>query len=388
MDFGVVGNSQGYLNRYLHYNWTRHWTIRGNGGNEDNGFCNGRNGYGNGSSISDINETLNLRYDNQIESITDKIKEGSEVMKKMARNLTSPDIAGISIIEKKNMVRDLAGQLSDFKSKFDSAKNKFDQMYNDTKRANIDQQHYLSVTQNRLTALNQEKNATKVELLELLRSKQDRNLDLYRAKAEFKRADRRLDQARRDSRNSASAETDWRIACAAAWYLIVPCIGFGVAVGDSETDSQQYAAWRDYAHRKLIDAKDLEEKMRLLRVSLERTEKLQEFQQQISTALRLKIQKQELILEEFSGLQQTIQGFKTEVDMVQATAHTVTDYRGIHLDSFVRHFKNLVEYIFDEDRFMWRQTRSRMEEKVQQIFSNLLSAETDLKIFKAAGRVK
>ena len=31
---------------------------------------------------------------------------------------------------------------------------------------------------------------------------------------------------------------------------------------------------------------------------------------------------------------------------------------------------------------MWRQTRLRMEEKVQQIFSNLLSAERDLKIFK------
>merc|ERR1712088_469382 len=127
------------------------------------------------SSISAINEMFNINYDDQIESITDKIKEGSEVMKQMARNLTSPDVAGLSVIEKKNMVRDLAGQLSDFKSKFDSAKNKFDQMYQDFKRANIDQQHYLSVTQNRLTALNQEKKSTKVKLLELLRSKQDRN---------------------------------------------------------------------------------------------------------------------------------------------------------------------------------------------------------------------
>ena len=57
-------------------------------------------------------------------------------------------------------------------------------------------------------------------------------------------------------------------------------------------------------------------------------------------------------------------------------------YDGNNLKSFVQHFKNLVEYIFSEDRFMWRQGRSRMEEKVQQIFSNLLSAETDLKIFK------
>jgi len=96
----------------------------------------------------------------------------------------------------------------------------------------------------------------------------------------------------------------------------------------------------------------------------------------------LKIQKQKLILREFGRLQESIQEFKTEVDMVQARAQSVEGYGGINLESFVQHFKNLVEYIFDEDRFMWRQTRLRMEEKVQQIFSNLLSAERDLKIFK------
>merc|ERR1712203_874228 len=125
----------------------------------------------------------------QVESITDKIKEGSEVMKQMAQNLTSADIAGISIIDEKNMVRDLAGQLSDFKSKFDSAKIKFDLMYEETKRKNIEQQHYLSVTQNNLTALNQKKNARRIEISELLSSKQDANLDLDTAKAEFDRAD-------------------------------------------------------------------------------------------------------------------------------------------------------------------------------------------------------
>merc|ERR1712203_120642 len=156
----------------------------GNGGDEYGNGGDGGNGHDNGhgqgtssslSSISAINETLNLSYGDQIERITDKIKEGSEVMKQMARNLTSVDIAGLSRNEKKNMVRDLAGQLSDFKSKFSSAKNKFDQMYNDTKRKNIDEQHYLSVTQNRLTDLNQEKNETRVGILSLIRRKQDVN---------------------------------------------------------------------------------------------------------------------------------------------------------------------------------------------------------------------
>merc|ERR1711953_129327 len=151
-----------------------------------------------GASISAINEMFNINYDDQIESITDKIKEGSEVMKQMAQNLTSPDIAGLSVIEKENMVRDLAGQLSEFKSKLDSAKIKFDLMYEDTKRENIEQQHYLSVTQNNLTALNQKKNEKRIEISELLSSKQDADLDLDTAKAEFDRADRKKEEAWQD----------------------------------------------------------------------------------------------------------------------------------------------------------------------------------------------
>jgi len=338
------------------------------------------------SSISAIHETLNLSYDDQVESITDKIKEGSEVMKQMAQNLTSADIAGISIIDEKNMVRDLAGQLSDFKSKFDSAKIKFDLMYEETKRKNIEQQHYLSVTQNNLTALNQKKNARRIEISELLSSKQDANLDLDAAKAEFDRADLKLEQARRDYRNSEKTQGEWGLACGIGMILVIPsivaCPGWGITASMASDDYEVYKIRRDNAQIKLTKAEDLEEKIRLLRTSLERTEKLYDFYQRISTTLRLRILKQKLILREFGRLQESIQEFKTEVDMVQARAQSVEGYGGINLESFVQHFKNLVEYIFDEDRFIWRQTRLRMEEKVQQIFSNLLSAERDLKIFK------
>merc|ERR1711953_835110 len=339
------------------------------------------------SSISAIHATLNLSYDDQVESITDKIKEGSEVMKQMAQNLTSADIAGISIIDEKNMVRDLAGQLSDFKSKFDSAKIKFDLMYEDTKRKNIEQQHYLSVTQNNLTALNQKKNARRIEISELLSSKQDADLDLDTAKAEFDRADRKKEEAWQDYWISEKTQEDWGLACAIGLILfvipsIVACPGWGITSSMASDDYEVYKIRRDNAQIKLTKAEDLEEKIRLLRTSLERTEELYDFCQQISKTLRLKIQKQKLILREFGRLQESIQEFKTEVDMVQARAQSVEGYGGINLESFVQHFKNLVEYIFDEDRFIWRQTRLRMEEKVQQIFSNLLSAERDLKIFK------
>jgi len=338
------------------------------------------------SSISAINEMFNINYDDQIESITDKIKEGSEVMKQMAQNLTSPDIAGLSVIEKENMVRDLAGQLSDFKSKFDSAKIKFDLMYEDTKRENIEQQHYLSVTQNNLTALNQKKNEKRIEISELLSSKQDANLDLDTAKAEFDRADRKKEEAWQDYRISRKTQSEWGFACAIGLILVIPsivaCPGWGITASMASDDYEVYKIRRDKAQIKLRKAEDLEEKIRLLRVSLERTEELYDFCQQITTTLRLKIQKQKLILREFGRLQESIQEFKTEVDMVQARAQSVEGYGGINLESFVQHFKNLVEYIFDEDRFIWRQTRLRMEEKVQQIFSNLLSAERDLKIFK------
>merc|ERR1712203_403268 len=338
------------------------------------------------SSISAINEMFNINYDDQIESITDKIKEGSEVMKQMAQNLTSPDIAGLSVIEKENMVRDLAGQLSDFKSKFDSAKIKFDLMYEDTKRENIEQQHYLSVTQNNLTALNQKKNEKRIKISELLSSKQDANLDLDTAKAEFDRADRKKEEAWQDYRISRKTQSEWGFACAIGLILVIPsivaCPGWGITASMASDDYEVYKIRRDKAQINLRKAEDLEEKIRLLRVSLERTEELYDFCQQISTTLRLKIQKQKLILREFGRLQESIQEFKTEVDMVQARAQSVEGYGGINLESFVQHFKNLVEYIFDEDRFIWRQTRLRMEEKVQQIFSNLLSAERDLKIFK------
>jgi len=329
---------------------------------------------------------FNINYDDQIESITDKIKEGSEVMKQMAQNLTSPDIAGLSIIEKENMVRDLAGQLSDFKSKFDSAKIKFDLMYEDTKRENREQQHYLSVTQNNLTALNQKKNEKRIEISKLLRIKQDANLDLDTAKAEFDRADRKKEEAWQDYRISEKTQGEWGLACAIGLILVIPsivaCPGWGITASMASDDYEVYKIRRDNAQIKLRKAEDLEEKIRLLRVSLERTEELYDFCQQTSTKLRLKIQKQKLILREFGRLQESIQEFKTEVDMVQARAQSVEGYGGINLESFVQHFKNLVEYIFDEDRFIWRQTRLRMEEKVQQIFSNLLSAERDLKIFK------
>merc|ERR1712062_823479 len=338
------------------------------------------------SSISAINEMFNINYDDQIESITDKIKEGSEVMKQMAQNLTSPDIAELSVIEKENMVRDLAGQLSDFKSKFDSAKIKFDMMYEDTKRKNIEQQHYLSVTQNNLTVLNQKKNEKRIEISQLLSSKQDANLDLDAAKAEFDRADLKLEQARRDYQNSEKTQGEWGLACGIGMILVIPsivaCPGWGITASMASDDYEVYKIRRDNAQIKLTKAEDLEEKIRLLRTSLERTEKLHDFYQRISTTLRLRILKQKLILREFGRLQESIQEFKTEVDMVQARAQSVEGYGGINLESFVQHFKNLVEYIFDEDRFMWRQTRLRMEEKVQQIFSNLLSAERDLKIFK------
>merc|ERR1712062_589036 len=138
------------------------------------------------SSISAIHETLNLSYDDQVESITDKIKEGSEVMKQMAQNLTSADIAGISIIDEKNMVRDLAGQLSDFKSKFDNEK--------------------------------------RIEISELLSSKQDANLDLDAAKAEFDRADLKLEQARRDYQNSEKTQGEWGLACGIGMILVIPSI--------------------------------------------------------------------------------------------------------------------------------------------------------------------
>jgi len=241
------------------------------------------------SSISAINEMFNINYDDQIESITDKIKEGSEVMKQMAQNLTSPDIAELSVIDEKNLVRDLAGQLSEFKSKFDSAKIKFDLMYEDTKRKNIDQQHYLSETQNNLTALNQEKNATRNEILELLRNKQDVNLDLDTARAEFQMADRRLEQALQDYRISRKTSGEWLLACGIGLILIIPsivaCPGWGVTASMASDDYEVYKIRRDNAQIKLRKAEDLEEKMRLLRVSLERTEELYDFCRQISTTL-------------------------------------------------------------------------------------------------------
>jgi len=283
---------------------------------------------------------FNINYDDQIESITDKIKEGSEVMKQMAQNLTSADIAGISIIDEKNMVRDLAGQLSDFKSKFDSAKNKFDQMYQDFKRRNIDQQHYLSVTQNNLTALNQKKNARRIEISELLSSKQDANLDLDAAKAEFDRADLKLEQARRDYRNSEKTQGEWGLACGIGMILVIPsivaCPGWGITASMASDDYEVYKIRRDNAQIKLTKAEDLEEKIRLLRTSLERTEKLYDFYQRISTTLRLRILKQKLILREFGRLQESIQEFKTEVDMVQARAQSVEGiYQSIKVDSTI-----------------------------------------------------
>merc|ERR1712203_1340381 len=246
----------------------------------------------------------------------------------------------------------------------------------------IEQQHYLSVTQNNLTALNQKR----IEISELLSSKQDANLDLDTAKAEFDRADRKKEQARRDYQNSEKTQGEWGLACGIGMILVIPsivaCPGWGITASMASDDYEVYKIRRDNAQIKLTKAEDLEEKIRLLRTSLERTEKLYDFYQRISTTLRLRILKQKLILREFGRLQESIQEFKTEVDMVQARAQSVEGYGGINLESFVQHFKNLVEYIFDEDRFIWRQTRLRMEEKVQQIFSNLLSAERDLKIFK------
>merc|ERR1712154_743686 len=302
------------------------------------------------SSISAINEMFNINYDDQIDRITDKIKEGSEVMKQMARNLTSADIAGLSIIEKENMVRDLAGQLSDFKSKFDSAKIKFDLMYEDTKRENREQQHYLSVTQNNLTALNQKKNEKRIEISKLLRIKQDANLDLDTAKAEFDRADRKKEEAWQDYRISEKTQGEWGLACAIGLILVIPsivaCPGWGITASMASDDYEVYKIRRDNAQIKLRKAEDLEEKMRLLRTSLERTEELYDFCQRISTTLRLRILKQKLILREFGRLQESIQEFKTEVDMVQERDQSVEGYGGINLESFVQHFKNLVEYIF------------------------------------------
>ena len=311
----------------------------GNGGDEYGNGGDGGNGHDNGhgqgtssslSSISAINETLNLSYGDQIERITDKIKEGSEVMKQMARNLTSVDIAGLSRNEKKNMVRDLAGQLSDFKSKFSSAKNKFDQMYNETKRKNIDEQHYLSVTQNRLTDLNQEKNETRVGILSLIRRKQDVNSNLRNAKAEFEIADRNFEQAGENYRNSVKTKNDWEIACAATFFLVFTCIGYAATYEQANVEYERYKERHRQAKNKLAQAEDLEEKMRLLRTSLERTEKLQDFYQQTSTTLRLRILKQKLILREFSRLQQKIQEFKTEVDVVYERAQSVEGFKGTY----------------------------------------------------------
>merc|ERR1712203_603257 len=187
----------------------------------------------------------------------------------------------------------------------------------------IEQQHYLSVTQNNLTALNQKR----IEISELLSSKQDANLDLDTAKAEFDRADRKKEEAWQDYRISEKTQSEWGLACAIGLILVIPsivaCPGWGITASMASDDYEVYKIRRDNAQIKLRKAEDLEEKIRLLRVSLERTEELYDFCQQITTTLRLKIQKQKLILREFGRLQESIQEFKTEVDMVQARAQSV-----------------------------------------------------------------
>ena len=169
----------------------------------------------------------------------------------------------------------------------------------------------------------------------MLSSKQDANLDLDTAKAEFDRADRKKEEAWQDYWISEKTQEDWGLACAIGLILfvipsIVACPGWGITASMASDDYEVYKIRRDNAQIKLTKAEDLEEKIRLLRTSLERTEKLYDFYQRISTTLRLRILKQKLILREFSRLQQKIQEFKTEVDGVHERAQSVEGFKGTY----------------------------------------------------------
>jgi len=269
--------------------------------------------------------TQNLRFENHIESITKNIEEGTKVMKQMSNYIKSTDIITISKINERKLVRDLARKLFDFKSKFDSSKNAFDQMYKNTQKLNIKEEHHLRIVERNLTAVVQKRRKEEKKIEELEKLARDEKVDL---------------------------REDWEIACFAS--LLNP-------IGHSLVDACAYVK----AHNEL-----------------EKTEKIRDELLREITDIQVKLKKQKQLLRELQDLNKKIQSFKTEVDIIQKRAESVEGYPGINLEPFVAHFRNLVTYIFNDDRFIWSYTRVGLENKVARIFSILQSVESDLKIIR------
>ena len=65
---------------------------------------------------------MNIKFENNIQSITRNINDGTNVMKKMSEQVKDINFSTLNKIKEKNLVEKIRGQISDFSSKFSQSK--------------------------------------------------------------------------------------------------------------------------------------------------------------------------------------------------------------------------------------------------------------------------
>lgn len=340
-------------------------------------------------SSSLFSQRLKQKFKNHVEGMTSSIWDGTKVMQGISENIKNRDFSSFSRKDEKNMVFWMQDQFSAFSSKFSDSKKNFDGMYRDFKTEHLQAKSTLEGKRRELADVSRDLDSIKTRVEGLEDQKRDAGYNLDAARKSLAHARSAESYAERQYEEARETEEYWEDVCYATIWIpfanIGTCVTYHAERTNAENEYNKRSYERSRAETKLSTVQEFLKTYNKLKTELNTVQNRKSVLQTTAERLQAKINCQEPLLRNFGDLQQKIQLFKTEVDLIQARTQSAEDYRGASMESFIGKLGELFKFIFQNDGFMRRQADKTQEGRITQILKDLSDMERSIKEKKQTG---